>query len=327
MAGLLPVLAGFLMEDFLINNILSNTRSTIGFIGLGVMGAPMAMRLVDAGHHVRVFDIAKLASTPFANIPNCHISVSPADAAKSVDYLFTMLPTSDNVETVLFGEHGAAEQLKENALVIEMSTGNADATLGIAARLEVMGLRMIDAPVGRTPADAKAGTLLVLAGGPMETIAEIEALLMCIGDEIVHAGPLGSGIKLKLVNNYMTMVGMVMTAETLMFANKLGLDRDTVVHVLQNTVAGHGQINVNFPRKVLAGDISADFPLRLGLKDLSLALELARGVGAPLALGGISRELFSLAKSWGRSEQDCTAMLLLLEDVARCKSSFGCEIK
>lgn len=293
--------------------------SKVGFIGLGVMGSPMAKRLGAAGHGVRVFDISESARSAFASIDNFHVADSPAEVAKGCDYLFTMLPSSSHVEEALFGNDGAAALLNDNALVVEMSTGNAESTLKFASRLERMGLRLIDAPVGRTPADAAAGTLLLLVGGSSDTIEEVRPILMVMGDELVHVGPLGSGIKLKLVNNYMTMVGMVMTAETLMFANKLGLDRDTTVHVLQNTTAGRGQINVNYPRKVLAGDITPDFPLRLGLKDLSLALELGQSAGAPLALGGAARELFSVAKSWGRSEQDCTAMLLLLEDLAQCE--------
>ncbi len=289
-----------------------------GFIGLGVMGAPMARRLASAGHRVNVFDISPRAREPFEGVANCEVTASPAEAANGVDYLFTMLPESRHVRDALFGEQGAADQLADGALVVEMSTGTPAETLAIAADLQASGKRLIDAPVGRTPADAEAGTLLVIAGGPDETIEEVEPILRCFGDEVMHVGPLGCGIKMKLVNNYMTMVGMVMTAETLMFARKLELDREMVVRVLQNTVAGRGQINVNYPKKVLAGDISPDFPLRLGLKDLSQAMELARSVGAPLALGGASRELFSVASSWGRAEQDCTAMLLLLEDIARC---------
>jgi 4-hydroxybutyrate dehydrogenase/sulfolactaldehyde 3-reductase len=137
-----------------------------------------------------------------------------------------------------------------------------------------------------------------------------------MANEIVHVGPFGSGIRLKLVNNYMSMVGMVLTGEALMFAAKLGLDRATVVKVLSNTTAGRGQLLTNFPGKVLAGDISPDFPMRMGYKDINLAMNLAASVGAPLGLGGYAREMFALAKSWGRQEQDCTAMLLLLEDVA-----------
>lgn len=290
----------------------------IAFIGLGVMGAPMAKRLAAAGHVVAVYDISDSARAAFADVEHARVAASPRDAAEGADYLFTMLPESRHVEQVLFGEDGAAEVLAQGALVVEMSTGMPEMTLDFARRLQAGGRRLVDAPVGRTPADAAAGTLLVLAGGSTDELQELDPLLRCFANEVVHVGELGSGIKLKLVNNYMSMVTMVITAETLMFARKLGLDRDTVVHVLQNTVAGRGQINVNYPRKVLAGDLSADFPLRLGLKDLSQALELARTVGAPLSLGGASRELFSLARSWGRSEQDCTAMLLLLEDLARC---------
>lgn len=289
-----------------------------GFIGLGVMGRPMATRLAERRHALRVYDIDANARNAFAGLENVHISTSPADAANGADYLITMLPESRHVEEVLFGDQGAVARLPAGALVIEMSTGDAAVTMALGKRLAGFGLRMMDAPVGRTPEDAAAGTLLVLAGGTESMVEEAKPLFSCFADEIVHVGPFGTGIKLKVVNNYMGMVGMVLTAETLMFARKLGLDRDIAVHVLQNTAAGRGQINVNFPKKVLAGDISADFPLRLGMKDLSLAMDLARSVGAPLCLGGVSRELFSLAAPWGRSEQDCTAMLLLLEDLARC---------
>ena len=180
---------------------------------------------------------------------------------------------------------------------------------------------MMDAPMGRTPQHAAEGDLLVMVGAEPEVLEEVRPLLECFGKDIVHVGPPGHGIRLKVINNYMAMVGMVLTAETLMLARKAGLDRDVTVRVLQNTVAGRGQINVNFPRKVLAGDITPDFTMALGLKDLSLALDLAKSEGAPLVLGGASRELFSLARSWGRMQQDCTAMLLLLEDLAGCGES------
>ncbi|MFG5410013.1 NAD-binding protein [Piscinibacter sakaiensis] len=156
-----------------------------------------------------------------------------------------------------------------------------------------------------------------MAGGDTEDVARARPLFEALADTIVHVGPRGSGIRLKLVNNYMGMVGMVMTAEALMFAAKLGLDRATVVKVLSTTAAGRGQLNTNYPHKVLAGDVTPDFPLRMGYKDIHLAMNLAASVGAPLGLGGYAREMFALAKSWGREEQDCTAMLLLLEDLAQ----------
>ena len=121
---------------------------------------------------------------------------------------------------------------------------------------------------------------------------------------------------MKLVNNYMSMVGMVMTAETILFANKVGINQDLAVKVLQGTAAGKGQINVNFPKKVLSGDLSPDFPMKMGLKDISLALELGDDKGLSLNLGRISKEYFALASKFNRQNQDCTAMLHLIEDIS-----------
>lgn len=288
----------------------------IGFIGLGIMGAPMALRLAKAGYQLCVFDVVSSATQPFENIQNCRIGTSPSDVAQGVDFLVTMLPETAHVKEVLFGPEGAARQLPSGALVIEMSTGDATTCASIGETLANFGLRMIDAPVGRTPLDASNGTLLVMAGGAADDIADASSILNVLANEVVHAGPLGSGIKTKLVNNYMSMVGMVMTAEALSLAGRLDLDIEKTVHVIQSTVAGRGQINVNFPNKVLKGDVTPDFPLRLGLKDISLALELAKSVGAPVNLGAVAQQLFALAEPWGRSEQDCTAMLLLLHDIA-----------
>lgn len=142
-----------------------------------------------------------------------------------------------------------------------------------------------------------------------------------MADTIHYMGPAGSGIRTKLVNNYISMVDMLLVAEALTLAERCGLDRGEVVEVIRGTVAGKGQINVNYPKKVLAGDITPDFPLRMGLKDVSLALELGAEMGSPLSLGAVAHEYFALARSWGRENQDCTAMLLLLADIARASAA------
>lgn len=279
------------------------------------MGGAMLRNLVRAGFDATGFDISPVACNRMGDVA-CRMADSPADAAKGADILITMLPTSAHVREALLTQ-GAAAALPPGALVIEMGTGDPIETDRLAAELSAVGLRCIDAPVGRTPREAAEGRALIMAGGSTEDLAQARPLFEAMADTIVHVGPRGSGIRLKLVNNYMSMVGMVLTGEALMFAAKLGLDRDTAVHVMSNTVAGRGQLLTNFPRKVLAGDITPDFPLRMGFKDIDLAMRLAASVGAPLGLGAYSREMFALAKSWGREEQDCTAMLLLLEDIAR----------
>lgn len=290
----------------------------VAFIGLGVMGGAMLRNLVRRGFACAAYDISADAGARVADC-GCRIATSPADAARDASVLITMLPTSAHTRAALFGGAGAAAALPAGTLVIEMSTGDAVETDRLGAALAARGLRCMDAPVGRTPREAAEGKALVMAGGSAADLADARPLFEAMADTIVHVGAFGSGIRLKLVNNYMSMVGMVLTGEALMFAAKLGLERETVVRVLSNTTAGRGQLLTNFPRKVLAGDVTPDFPLRMGLKDIQLAMSLAGSVGAPLGLGGYARDMFALAKSWGREDEDCTAMLLLLEDMANVK--------
>lgn len=294
----------------------ADEKPSIAFIGLGTMGSGMLRNLCAQGFQVAGYDIDAAAMASLAEVP-FRAATSPADAARGCRVVITMLPTSAHVREALFGADGAAPALAEGALVIEMSTGDAPETDRIAADLAAMKLRCIDAPVGRTPREAAQGRALIMVGGDPTDVAEARPVFEAMADEIVHVGPRGTGIRLKLVNNYMSMVGMVLTGEALMFAAKLGLDRATAVRVMSNTTAGRGQLLTNFPGKVLAGDITPDFPLRMGYKDLRLAMNLAASVGAPLGLGGYAEQMFALAKTWGRQDQDCTAMLLLLEDVAR----------
>ena len=289
---------------------------SIAFLGLGTMGHGMLRSLVRRGFDVAGYDVSPAAMQRLADVA-CRAADSPADAARGRQVLITMLPTSTQVRDALFGAQGAAGALAPGALVIEMSTGDPLETDRLTAELSAQGLRCMDAPVGRTPRHAAEGKALIMAGGSADDLAQARPLFEAMAEEIVHVGPLGSAIRLKLVNNYMSMVGMVLTGEALMFAAKLGLDRATVVKVLSGTTAGRGQLLTNFPNKVLAGDITPDFPLRMGYKDIHLAMNLAASVGAPLGLGGYAQEMFALAKSWGRQDQDCTAMLLLLEDLAR----------
>lgn len=290
----------------------------IAFLGLGTMGGPMARNLIKGGHALAVFDVAQEAMDPFRNL-GCRIAASPADAARDADAVITMLPDSPHVREALLGANGACASLHRGALVIEMSTIAASASLAISKELNASGFRMVDAPVGRTPRDAAAGTLLIIAGGDTRDVEEARPAFECLGDSIVHAGPQGHGIKLKLVNNYMSTVGSVLTAEALTLANKAGLDREVTVKVLSGTTAGRGQLIVNFPNKVLAGDVTPDFPLRMAHKDVSHALALGSEVGSPLMLGSVAREMFSLAGPWGRGNEDWTATLLLLEDLARAE--------
>jgi 4-hydroxybutyrate dehydrogenase/sulfolactaldehyde 3-reductase len=288
----------------------------VAFVGLGTMGRPMALNLIAKGHDLAVYDINKRSTERFDK-QRCRIAASPSDAARDAEVVITMLPSSREVREAVLGPSGAVSAMRAGVLFIDMSTGSASESALLAGELADRGIRMLDAPVGRTPHDAERRTLMIIVGGREDDVAFARPLFEAMGDTIHHMGPSGCGIRTKLVNNYMSMVNILLVAEALTLAAKCGLDRSRVVQVLSGTTAGRGQLSVNYPKKVLAGDITPDFPLRMGLKDIGLALDLGAEVGAPLSLGSTAREYFALAKSWGREEQDCTAMLLLLEDIAR----------
>lgn len=279
------------------------------------MGAPMARRLIEAGFSVAVFDMAHTAMNMFQRL-DCRVCESPRDVGQYADLLVLMLPNSDHVRAVLFGKDGAVETLQQGSLVVDMGTGDADQCINILHDLQSASLRYIDAPVCRGKMEAETGELLILAGGAETDIAEARSIFDQLGETTIHVGEVGSGLRLKLVNNYLSMVHMVLAAEGLNFVAKLGIDRNVAMQVFAETPAGKGQLLTNYPRKVLAGDLVADFPLRMGLKDISLALKLGAAVGAPLLLGAVARELYALAQPLGRSEQDCTAMLMLLKDIS-----------
>lgn len=290
-------------------------QRTVAFIGLGTMGSGMAARLVAAGHDVRGFDIDAARLDVFATCGG-HPCASIAEACNGAGIIMTILPRDEHVKTVCLGPGGISESAAEGALLLEMSTILPDTSIALHDALSAVGLRVLDAPVGRTPKDAAQGTLLVMAGGTRADFDAAQPVILPISDKAVHLGPKGSGIRMKIVNNYMSMVGMVMTAETLAMARRAGIDSMAAVDVLQNTTAGRGQINVNFPSKVLSGDTTPDFPLSMGEKDISLGLTLARQLGVPLSLGAPARDLFALASPMHMGDLDCTAMLLLIEKLA-----------
>lgn len=287
----------------------------VAFIGLGTMGSGMAARLVAAGHEVRGVDIDKNRLAAFEQVGGI-AAASVAQACDGAEIIMTILPRDTHVRQVCLGSGGIADTAAPGTLVIEMSTISPEVSLELHDALTTRGLRVLDAPVGRTPKEARNGALLIMAGGRAEDFAEAQPVFAPLADKCIHLGPKGSGIRMKIANNYMSMVSMVLTAETLAMARKAGIDPDAAVEVLQNTTAGRGQINVNYPNKVLRGDVSPDFPISMGAKDISLGVGLGKSLGVPLFLGVNAAELFDLAARQDIGDWDCTAMLVLLERLA-----------
>jgi 4-hydroxybutyrate dehydrogenase/sulfolactaldehyde 3-reductase len=287
----------------------------LAFIGLGQMGLPMARNLVRGGHSVRGFDID--AAAVHRHLANGGVgTTSPAEAAEEAEFVFTMLPNGSHVRTVLFGKEGVLSTIPSSALYIDMSTIHPLETDALHKEVGEHGNPMLDAPVGRTSVQAEEGTLLIMAGGRKENVDRARPLFSLLGDTIEYCGGPGSGSRMKIVNNFMSTVLNVLTAETLAMADAIGLDRDLAIRILTGTTAGRGHLTTTYPAKVLKGDLSPAFMIDLANKDLGIALDLAGSVPLPLMVGAAARQMYSMARAQGRGRQDWTALYAMLSEIA-----------
>lgn len=234
---------------------------------------------------------------------------SPAQAAKEAEFVITMLPNGDLVRSVLFGDQGVCEGLSQDALVIDMSTIHPLQTDKLIADMRARGFSMMDVPVGRTSDHAIAGTLLLLAGGSAEQVERATPVLMAMGNELINAGGPGMGIRVKLINNYMSIALNALSAEAAALCEALGLSFDVALKVMSGTPAGKGHFTTSWPNKVLKGDLSPSFMIDLAHKDLGIALDVANQLHVPMPLGAASREVYNQARAAGRGREDWTAIL------------------
>lgn len=289
---------------------------SVAFIGLGQMGSPMASNILKKGFPVKVFDInpasveelVKLGATQGAN---------PADTAKDADVIITMLPNGKLVDSVVFGQDGIASTMKSSALLVDMSTISPFESDEIRGKLQKQGLQMMECPVGRTSMDAKTGTLLLLAGGTKEQIAYAKDVLMCMGNEMIDAGGPGMGIRLKIVNNYMSIALNALSAEAAVLCESMGLDLNVAIEMMSGTPAIKSHFKTTWQAKVLKGDLSPAFMVDLAHKDLGIALDIANKLHAPLMMGAASREIYSQTSAHGFGRQDWTSVLCYLRDVQK----------
>ncbi|MEZ5933432.1 MAG: sulfolactaldehyde 3-reductase [Alphaproteobacteria bacterium] len=290
----------------------------IGFVGTGVMGLPMARNVIKGGFEVTAFDINPEALRTIRQ-DGGSVADSAAAAAEEADAVITMLPNGDHVLQAVFGENGAIEGMGPGTLLVDMSTILPTVTDEIANRLAAAGRRLVDAPVGRTSRHAEEGKLLIMAGGDAADVEAVRPVLECMGDTIVHCGPTGSGARVKLINNYMSIACNVVTAEALALAEKSGLDRDLAIEVMMGTTAGQGHLATTYPAKVLKGDVTPGFMVDLAHKDMGLALDFAAALKTPLPMGAAARQVYSSAQVQGRGRDDWTAILETVRMLAGLK--------
>jgi len=287
----------------------------IGFIGLGRMGRPMASNLLKKGFNLTVHDVNPEPVSALARL-GAAPAVSAAEVIAASDVIVTMLPSSVEVEAVALGSAGLLAHGRPGQLLMDMSTIDPAATERIARALAPRNIAMVDAPVGRLAAHADRGESLFMVGGAEADFRRIRPLLDAMGTTIHHCGPVGSGGKTKLVNNYICVVLCQMNAEALALAQKFGLDLEQTLEVLHGTTATNGQLKINWPAKVLAGDISPGFTIDLAHKDLSLALAAGQSAKLPLSLGAATREMMNLARAKDFGGSDFSGLLDYLCEAA-----------
>lgn len=290
--------------------------SKIGFIGLGRMGRPMAGNLVKKGFDLLVIDINRAAVDALV-AAGAKAAPSIVDIARGCDIVITMLPSSVEVEAVTGGPEGVFANAKKGALFMDMSTIDPLATDRLAKAAAAHGVTMVDAPVGRLAEHADRAESLFMVGASDTDFARVKPLLEAMGNAIYHCGPVGAGERTKLVNNYVAITLTQVNAEALALSQRFGLDLTKTMAVLLGTSAANGQLRMNLPNKVLAGDTTPGFTVDLAHKDLSLVMGAAHATRVPMPVAAAVHEAYSLARAAGAGAQDFSAMADVLCDTAK----------
>jgi 2-hydroxy-3-oxopropionate reductase len=286
----------------------------IAFIGLGVMGAPMATNLVKAGFDVVAYNRSP-AKTERLAAAGAQGAQSIAEAVRDADVVATMVPDSPDVRSVLAGEGGVFEHARPGTLVIDFSTIRPDVAAELAAEAAGRGFRLLDAPVSGGEQGAIEGALSVMAGGSAEDFQAAAPVFGAVGETIVHVGPAGSGQTVKAANQLMVAGIIELVAEAIVFLEAHGVDTEAALRVLNGGLAGSTVLG----RKgaaMLARDFKPGFRIALHDKDMAIVTAAAREAGVVIPLGALVAQLVSSLKAQGDGGLDHSALLKLVEQLS-----------
>jgi len=285
----------------------------IGFVGLGIMGAPMAGHLIKAGHQLFVYNLTpipeSIASSSATQCP------SARDVAAKADIIFTMVPDTPDVEAALFAEKGVAAGLSKGKIVVDMSSISPIATKSFAQRINALGCDYLDAPVSGGEVGAKNATLSIMVGGPDAVFEKIKPLFELMGKNITLVGGNGDGQTAKVANQIIVALTIEAVAEALLFASKAGADPARVRQALMGGFASSKILEVHGER-MIKRTFNPGFRIELHQKDLNLALSSARALGVSLPNTATAQELFNSCAAHGGKAWDHSAMLRALEILA-----------
>lgn len=289
--------------------------SKTGFIGLGIMGTPMAQNLKKAGYDVLVFDLSE-ARMQQAKEAGLGIAEDSVQIAKECDMIVTMLPNSPHVKSLLCGEEGIGQHCKPGTLIIDMTSGAPGDSKEIYAELKKSDVHFIDAPVSGGEPMAISGTLAIMVGGDKEDFERAKDLLLCMGKSATWVGPIGSGNTCKLTNQIIVAINIAGLAEGLMLAEKAGADTQLVFEAIKGGLAGSNVMNAKAPM-MLADNYKPGFRIDLHIKDLTNAMNTGSECDAPLPLTVQMLDIMKGLSAAGDGSNDHSGIARYYEQLAK----------
>ena len=293
----------------------------IGFIGLGIMGRPMAANLLKAGYEVVVRNRSAAAEEELRAL-GATVAGSPREVAAQSDVVITMLPNSPDVRLVCLGEGGIIEAAREGLVVVDMSSIAPTAAREVGEALAAKGVTMLDAPVSGGEPGAVAGTLSIMAGGDRAPFDRVREVLLAMGRSAAYVGPLGAGNIAKLANQTVVAVNIAVLGEALVLARLSGVDPAAVLEAIKGGLAGSNVMNAKGPM-MLGGDFRPGFRVDLHVKDLDNVLATGHGVHAPLPLTAAVREMLSSLGADGHGSDDHSALVTYFEKLGNTRLTDG----
>ena len=300
---------------------MSDSRPTIGFVGLGIMGRPMVRNLMKAGYAVTVHDVNRAAVDELA-AEGAKVAGSAREAAASTDVFISMVPDSPDAEAVYAGPGGAFEAARAGWLAIDMSSISPRVARELAAKAAAAGATMLDAPVSGGDKGAIAGTLSIMVGGDAAAFDRALPILQAMGRTIVHVGDAGAGQVVKVCNQVVVALVIQAVSEGLVLGAKAGVDPARIVEVLQGGLASTRVLEMR-QVNMLGGHFEPGFRIRLHLKDLANALALGREIGVALPATALVEQQMEALKVAGRVDLDHSGLITLVEDLAHYSVAKG----
>jgi len=289
----------------------------IGFIGLGIMGKPMAKNLLKAGYPLVGFDINPAPVKELAAV-GAEVASSAKEVAQKTDVVITMLPNSPHVKAAVMGPNGVLEGAKPGMIIVDMSSIAPMAAKEVATKAAEKGVEMLDAPVSGGEPKAIDGTLSIMVGGKKEIFEKCQGFLDKMGTSVVLCGDIGAGNMTKLANQIIVALNIAAMSEALVLGAKAGVDPETIFKAIRGGLAGSTVLEAKVPM-VLSGNFKPGFRIELHIKDLANALDTAHELGVPLLLTSQVMEIMQALKVDGKAGNDHAGVVQFYEKLAKCE--------